>query len=111
MLQSLALFFVAGFPMAAVFLLPKAITADVADYDELVSGERREALFYSTQNFFEKVTFALPPLFLSLTLLLGDTPDNPWVSDWSRCSPVYWPCPDLYCGPGTSCRIPSTARP
>lgn len=77
MLQSLVLLCVAGLPMAAVFLLPKAITADVADYDELMTGERREALFYSTQNFFEKITFALPPLFLSLTLLLGDTADNP----------------------------------
>ena len=77
MLQSLILFFAAGLPMAAVFLLPKAITADVTDYDELLTGERREAMFYSTQNFFEKITFALPPLFLSLILLLGDSPDNP----------------------------------
>lgn len=76
-LQSLVLFGVAGLPMAAVFLLPKAITADIADYDELLNGERREAMFYSTQNFFEKVTFALPPLLLSLVLLLGDTVDNP----------------------------------
>ena len=77
MVQSLALFFVAGLPMAAIFLLPKAITADIADYDGLLTGERREAMFYSTQNFFEKITFALPPLFLSLILLMGDSPENP----------------------------------
>lgn len=76
MLQSLILFFAAGLPMAAVFLLPKAITADITDYDEMLTGERREALFYSTQNFFEKITFALPPLLLSLVLLLGDSPDD-----------------------------------
>ncbi len=74
--QALALAFVAGMPMSAVFLLPKAITADVADYDAILNRERREALFYSTQNFFEKVTYALPPLLLSLILLLGDSADN-----------------------------------
>ena len=63
--------------MAAVFLLPKGLTADIADYDALLRGERREALFYSTQNFFEKLTYALPPLLLSLILQLGDSVENP----------------------------------
>ena len=74
--QGIILAFVAGLPMSAVFLLPKAITADIADYDAILNRERREAMFYSTQNFFEKVTFALPPLLLSLVLLLGDSADN-----------------------------------
>ena len=34
-------------------------------------------MFYSTQNFFEKVTYALPPLFLSLILQLGDSAADP----------------------------------
>ena len=77
LLQGLIFMFVAGMPMAAVFLLPKGLIADIADYDALVRDERREAMFYSTQNFFEKVTYALPPLFLSLILQLGDSPENP----------------------------------
>lgn len=77
MTQGLILVFVAGMPMAAVFLMPKGLTADIADYDALLRGERREAMFYSTQNFFEKLTYALPPLLLSLTLQLGDSPANP----------------------------------
>ena len=76
-LQGLVLVFIAGMPMAAVFLLPKGLTADIADYDALLRDERREAMFYSTQNFFEKVTYALPPLLLSLILLLGDSAENP----------------------------------
>jgi GPH family glycoside/pentoside/hexuronide:cation symporter len=76
-LQGLILAFVVGIPMAAVFLLPKALVADIADYDTLIRGEQREAMFYSTQNFFEKVTYALPPLLLSLVLQLGDSPENP----------------------------------
>ncbi len=77
LLQGLAFMFIAGMPMAAVFLLPKGLTADIADYDALVRGERREAMFYATQNFFEKVTYALPPLLLSLVLQLGDSVEHP----------------------------------
>ena len=77
MAQAMLLVFLAGMPMAAVFLLPKGIIADIADYDALRNHERREAMFYATQNFFEKLTFALPPLLLSLVLQLGDSPDNP----------------------------------
>ncbi len=75
--QGPAFMFIAGMPMASVFLLPKGLTADIADYDALVTGERREAVFYATQNFFEKVTYALPPLLLSLVLQLGDSAEHP----------------------------------
>ena len=75
--QGVILSFIAGLPMAAVFMLPKGLTADIADYDAMLTGERREAMFYSTQNFFEKITFALPPAILSLVLLLGDTTEDP----------------------------------
>ena len=75
--QGLVLVLIAGLPMAAVFMLPKGLTADIADYDAMLTGERREAMFYATQNFFEKITFALPPALLSLVLLLGDTTENP----------------------------------
>ena len=75
--QGMVLAFIAGLPMAAVFMLPKVLTADIADYDAMLTGERREAMFYATQNFFEKITFALPPALLSLILLLGDTTEDP----------------------------------
>ena len=76
-LQGMIFAFIVGMPMAAVFLLPKGLTADIADYDAVIRDERREAMFYSTQNFFEKVTYALPPLLLGLILQLGDSPENP----------------------------------
>ena len=75
--QGMVLAFLAGLPMAAVFMLPKVLTADVADYDAILTGERREAMFYATQNFFEKITFSLPPLLLGYILQLGDTTENP----------------------------------
>ena len=77
LLQSAVMAFLAGVPMAGVNMLPKAITADITDYDELRTGMRREGMFYATQNLFEKIGSSLSPLLLSLILLLGDTAGNP----------------------------------
>ena len=63
--------------MAGVNLLPRAITADITDYDELRTGMRLEGMFYATQNLFEKMGSSLAPLLLGLILLLGDTVSNP----------------------------------
>ena len=76
-LQGVVMAFLAGAPMAGVNLLPKAITADITDYDELRTGMRREGMFYATQNLFEKIGSSLAPLLLGLILLLGDTGSNP----------------------------------
>ena len=75
--QGMVMAFLAGAPMAGVNLLPKAITADITDYDELRTGMRQEGMFYATQNLFEKIGSSLAPLLLALVLLLGETGDNP----------------------------------
>ena len=75
--QGLVMAFLAGVPMAGVNLLPRAITADITDYDELRTGMRREGMFYATQNLFEKVGSSFSPLFLALILLLGETTEDP----------------------------------
>ena len=67
----------AGIPMAGVNLLPRAITADITDYDELRTGMRREGMFYATQNLFEKIGSSFSPLALALILLLGETTQDP----------------------------------
>ena len=75
--QGIAMAFLAGLPMAGVNLLPKAITADITDYDELRTGMRREGMFYATQNLFEKIGSSFSALFLELVLLLGETTADP----------------------------------
>ena len=75
--------FIAGMPMAAVFLLPKGLTADIADYAALVRGERREAMFYATQNFFEKDLRSASPA-VELGAKLGDSAEDPWEAVWHR---------------------------
>ena len=77
LVQGLAIAFLAGLPMAGVNLLPRAITADITDYDELRTGMRREGVFYASQNLFEKIGSSFAPLMLAWLLLLGDTTDNP----------------------------------
>ena len=63
--------------MAGVNLMPKAITADITDYDELRTGMRREGMFYARQNLFGKIGSFFAPLLLALVLLLGETTDDP----------------------------------
>jgi GPH family glycoside/pentoside/hexuronide:cation symporter len=76
-IQGLVMACLAGAPMAGVNLLPRAITADITDYDELLTGMRREGIFYTTQELFEKIGASVSPLLLSLVLLLGDTREDP----------------------------------
>ena len=75
--QGLVMAFVAGLPMAGVNLMPRAITADITDYDELLNGMRREGMFYATQNLFEKIGSSFSVLLLALVLLLGETAEDP----------------------------------
>ena len=75
--QGVAFAFLAGIPMAGVNLLPRAITADITDYDHIRTGMRREGMFYATQNLFEKIGSSFSPLALAIVLRLGDTAANP----------------------------------
>ncbi len=75
--QGIAFAFLAGIPMAGVNLLPRAITADITDYDHIRTGMRREGVFYATQNLFEKIGSSFSPLALAIVLKLGDTTANP----------------------------------
>jgi GPH family glycoside/pentoside/hexuronide:cation symporter len=74
-----AFFFVAfiGVPMTAMNAFPNAIMADIIDYDELETGERREAMYYGAQATLEKMASALYPPILALLLVVGSTADNP----------------------------------
>ncbi len=75
--QVLVLLALAGVPLAGVYLFPAALTADIADYDSLRTGFRREAVYYGAQNFVEKTATAASPLLLSGLLLLGRTAADP----------------------------------
>ena len=75
--QGIVIAFLVGLPMGGVNLMPRAITADITDYDAIRTGMRREGMFFASQNLFEKIGSSFSALLLSLILLLGETADDP----------------------------------
>ncbi len=63
------------------FIFHQVMRADTIDYDELQTGERREAVYAGVACLFgkvmESVVFALIPLFLTLYGLIASNPDDP----------------------------------
>jgi GPH family glycoside/pentoside/hexuronide:cation symporter len=51
--------FVAGFGFSAQWVLPWSILPDVVEQDELLTGERREGIFYGVKGLLDKVAGAL----------------------------------------------------
>lgn len=54
LLYSVIVMGVAGIPIAGFSLIPFAIISDIVDYDETISGRRREAIFFGVQAIFQK---------------------------------------------------------
>jgi len=48
-----------AFPMTGNQVLPMAILADITDYDEKLTGRRREAMYFSMQGFLQKFATAV----------------------------------------------------
>ncbi len=55
----LILIAILSFPIAGNMVLPMAILADVADYDEKLTGHRREAMYFGMQGFLQKAATAM----------------------------------------------------
>lgn len=57
--QGLAVFVVAGFSIGGLFVVPNALVAEVVDYDERLTGMRREAMFFGVQGLLIKISMGL----------------------------------------------------
>ncbi len=70
---------VCALPVAIIFVLQRPILNDVMDYDEKLTGYRREAMYNGMEGFISKpasgIAYFIVPLMLKY---LGDTPDKPW---------------------------------
>ncbi len=53
------LLIISGFGMSAQMVLPWAMLPDVVEYDELMTGERREGIYYGLRGSFGKISDAL----------------------------------------------------
>jgi GPH family glycoside/pentoside/hexuronide:cation symporter len=75
--QVLAVMAIAGAPIAAVYLFPGPLIADICDDDAARTGNHREGVFYGGFAFAVKVVGALAPLLLGGILMLGPSAENP----------------------------------
>lgn len=57
--QGVTVFLVAGFSVGGLFVVPNALMAEIVDYDEKLTGMRREAIFFGVQGLLVKVAMGL----------------------------------------------------
>lgn len=57
--------------MSGVTMLPQAFAAEITDYDETITGQRREGAYYSSWSLLGQVISGVAALALSLLFLLG----------------------------------------
>ena len=63
--------------MAGVVMLPPAFAAEITDYDETVTGQRREGAYYAVWGLLDQVINGLATALLPLVLLLGRSRSDP----------------------------------
>jgi len=75
----IGLFVLAFYPVSAAIVLPRPIIADIMDYDEQLTGYRREAMYNGMEGLITKfaagVAGAMVPLMVAY---LGGSASNPW---------------------------------
>ncbi len=62
--------------MSGVTMLPQAFAAEITDYDETITGQRREGAYYSAWSLLGQVISGVAALVLSLLVLVGTQPDR-----------------------------------
>jgi len=76
--QTVVITILIGLALSGQFIFPNAILADVIDYDTTKTNQRREAIYYGTQNMLQKLSFSIASVIFGTTLsLFGATADNP----------------------------------
>lgn len=77
MTQAYIMVILAAIPLAVFNILPPAIVADIAESDGIKTGNYKEALFFGTNGFVQKLGIAFGNFLLPSFLLLGKSVDNP----------------------------------
>lgn len=94
---AIALGVLAGAGVATGYLMPWSMLPDVMEYDELVSGQRREGVFYGMMVFIQKLGIALGIFLVGLFLetqgfitdaLPGGQPDSALLAIRAMVGPV-----------------------
>jgi GPH family glycoside/pentoside/hexuronide:cation symporter len=73
MLQSqIAMGFI-GLPVAGIMILPPALLSDVIDYDETLTGKRREGIYVGVQAIFQKIAIGISIAVATVLMYTGGT--------------------------------------
>ena len=75
MLPGILIVLIAAFPMALLGIIPQAIVADVAEEDAIVTGEKREGMFFAARTFAMKFGQSIAMLVFTSLAVLGTTQD------------------------------------
>lgn len=75
MLPGVLIVLISAFPMALLGIIPQAIVADVAEEDALVTGEKREGMFFAARTFAMKCGQSLAMLIFTSLAVLGTEQD------------------------------------
>ena len=70
-LQSAVVMSLFGIPVAGFMVLPFAVLGDVVDYDERLTGRRREAIFFGVQGIFQKLMIGVSVFTFTTVAYLG----------------------------------------
>ena len=73
MLPGILVVLISAFPMALLGIIPQAIVADVAEEDAILTGERREGMFFAARTFAMKFGQSLAMLVFTSLAVLGST--------------------------------------
>ncbi len=63
--------------LSGVTMLPMAFGAEIADHDAVLTGQRREGLYYATWGLLDQVVNGVAAALLPLILLLGRSQSDP----------------------------------
>jgi GPH family glycoside/pentoside/hexuronide:cation symporter len=66
---------IAAFPMALLGIIPQSIVADVAEEDAIVTGEKREGMFFAARTFAMKFGQSVAMLAFTSLAVLGTVQD------------------------------------
>ena len=78
MIQAMLIFPIAAIPLGGMFTAVLGIIADLTDYDQLKSGQRREAIYYGIYGIVRKTGWAMCSLILAgVFSTFGYSAENP----------------------------------
>ena len=75
MVYGVVIVVVAAFPMALLGIIPQSIVADVAEADSVITGEKREGMFFAARTFAMKFGQSIAMLVFTSLAILGKEQD------------------------------------